>query len=151
MPSGNTIFSHSYTIVGIQKPDGGCRKGLMRKPGKGKGPAINLAQKSVSKGTAGLSSKPLRIKRVNKPPVLKSCAIFEEDEDPLPPQNPEITSLKNKITTLHEDVRFIRGQVDDGQIKIKGLEHQLNVCIFSFGCRLTKVATAARVEHALDP
>jgi len=26
----------------------------------------------------------------------------------------------------------------------------LNVCIFSFGRRLAKVARAARVEHALD-
>ena len=122
----------------------------MRKPGKGKGPAINPAQKSVSKETVGSSSKPLRIKRVNKPPVLKSCAIFEEDEESLPPQDPKITLLNNKITTLHEQVRFLRGQVDDSRIKIKGLEHQLNVCIFSFGCRLAKVARAARVEHALD-
>ena len=109
MLSGNTIYSCSYTIVGIQKPDGGCRKGLMRKPGKGKGPAINLAQKSVSKVTARSSSKPLRIKRANKPLVLKPCAIFEEEEEPLPPQDPEITSLKNKITSLCEDVRFLRG------------------------------------------
>ena len=146
---GNTIYSHSYTIVGIQKPNSACGKGLMLKPGKGKGPAIPV-QKSVSKETASSSSKPLRIKRANKPPVLKSCTIFEEDEEPLPPQDPEITLLKNKITSLREDVRFLRDQVDDSQIKIKGLEHQLNVCIFSFGRRLAMVARAARVEHALD-
>ena len=51
-PSGNTIFSPSYTVVGIQKPDGGCGKGLMRKPGKGKGPTIPV-EKCVSKETAG--------------------------------------------------------------------------------------------------
>jgi len=83
-PSGNTIYSCSYTVVGIQKPNSACGKGLMLKPGKGKGPAIPV-QKSVSKETASSSSKPLRIKRANKPPVLKSCTIFEEDEEPLPP------------------------------------------------------------------
>ena len=77
--------------------------------------------------------------------------FFEEDEEPLPPQDPTIASLNNKITTLHEQVRFLIGQVDDSQMKIKGLEPELNVCIFSFGRRLAKVATAARVEHALDP
>ena len=108
-PSGNTIFSHSYTTVGIQKPNGGCGKGLICKLGKGKGLVENPDQKSVSKETAGSSSKSLRIKRVNKPPVLKSCAIFEEDKEPLPPQDPAITSLNNKITTLREQVRFLRG------------------------------------------
>ena len=120
----------------------------MRKLGKGKGPAIPV-QKSVSKETAGSSSKPLRIKRANKPPILKSCAIFEDDEEPLPPQDPEITSLKNKITSLREDVRFLKGQVDDSKVKITDLGHQLNVCIFSFGRRLAKVARATRVEYAL--
>jgi hypothetical protein len=38
-PLGNTVYSCSYTIVGVQKPNGGCGKGLMRKPGRGKGPA----------------------------------------------------------------------------------------------------------------
>ena len=109
MPSGNTIFSCSYTVVGIQNPNGRCRKGLMRKPGKGKGPVENPAQKSISKETTGSSSKPLRIKKVSKPLVLKSCAIFEEDEEPLPPQDPTITSLNNKITTLRKQVRFLRG------------------------------------------
>jgi hypothetical protein len=28
-PSGNTIFSHTYTVVGIQKPNGGYEKGIM--------------------------------------------------------------------------------------------------------------------------
>jgi len=75
----------------------------------------NPIQKSISKEIGGSSSKPLRIKRANKPPVLKSCAIFEEDEEPLPPQDPEITLLKNKLTSLREDVRFLRGQVDDSK------------------------------------
>ena len=148
MPLGNTIFSRSYTIVGIQKPDGGCGKGLMRKPGKGKGPIENPAQKSVSKETPGSSSKPLRIKWVNKPPVLKSCAIFEENEEPLPPQDPAITSLNNKITTLREQVRFLRDQQDDSEIKIKDLGHELNR--FGFGRRLAKIARAAKVEWVLD-
>ena len=69
----------------------------------------NPIQKSISKEIGGSSSKPLRIKRANKPPVLKSCAIFEEDEEPLPPQDPKITSLKNKIASLCEDVRFLSG------------------------------------------
>ena len=127
----------------------GVGRGLYTNQEKGKGRPTPV-QKSVSKVTARSSSKPLRIKRANKPLVLKPCAIFEEEEEPLPPQDPEITSLKNKITTLREDVRFLRGQVDDSQIKIKGLEHQLNVCIFSFGLRLAKVARAIRVDHALD-
>ena len=147
-PSGNTIFSPSYTVVGIQKPDGGCGKGLTRKLEKGKGPTIPV-QKSMSKETSGSSSKPLRIKRANKAPILKSCVIFE-DEEPLPPQDPTIASLNNKITTLHEQVRFLRGQVDDSRIKIKGLEHELNICCFSFGRRLAKVAKATKVEWALD-
>ena len=100
--------------------------GLMRRPGRGKGPAIHI-QKSVSKETVGSSSKPLRFKRTNKPPTLKSYAIFEEDDEHAPPEDPQITTLKNKIKNLHEDVRFLRGQVDDSKIKVKGLEHQLDV------------------------
>jgi hypothetical protein len=66
MPSGNTVYSTSYAIVGVQKPDGGCRKGLMRKAGRGKGLATPI-QKPVSKEIAGSSSQPLRFKRNNKP------------------------------------------------------------------------------------
>ena len=66
--------------------------------------ADNPIQKSVPKETAGSSYKPLRFKRTNKPLILKSCAIFEEDEEPAPPKNPQITSLKNKIVNLCDDV-----------------------------------------------
>jgi len=125
-PSGNTVYSCSYTLVGVQKPNGGCGKGLMRKLGKGKG-LTTPVQKSISKETAGSSSKPLRFKRTNKPPTLKSYAIFEEDDEHAPPEDPQITTLKNKIKNLHEDVRFLRGQVDDSKIKVKGLEHQLDI------------------------
>jgi hypothetical protein len=118
----------------------------MRKPGRGKGPATPV-QKLVSKETAGSSSKPLRFKRTNKSPILESCAIFEEDEEPAPPKDPQITSLKNKIVNLCEDVRILKGQLDDSNIRVTSLEHQLNVCIFSFRCNLAKVARAARVEH----
>ena len=149
VPSDNTIYSYHYTIVGVQKPDGMCGKGLIRKARRGKGQATPI-QKSVSKETIGSSSKPLRFKRTNKPPTLKSCSIFEKDEEPSPPKDPQITSLKNKIKNLREDVRFLRGQLDDSKIKVKGLKHLLDVCIFSFGRRLGKVARAARVEHALD-
>jgi hypothetical protein len=74
----------------------------MCKPGRGKGPATPV-QKSISKETAGSSSQPLRFKRNNKP-TLKPCAIFEEDEEPAPPKDPQITALKNKVVNLHEDV-----------------------------------------------
>ena len=111
----------------------------------------NPIQKSISKEIGGSSSKPLRIKRANKPlTLLKSCTIFGEDEEPLPPKNPKITPLKDKITSQREDVKFLKGQVDDSKVKIIGLEHQLNICILSFGHRLAKVARAVRVEHALD-
>ena len=146
---GNTVYSYSYTLVGVQKPNGGCGKGLIRKLGKGKGPAIPV-QKSISKETDGSSSKPLRFKRTNKLPTLKSCTIFEEDKEPAPPEHPQITSLKNKIKNLREDGRFLRGQLDDSKIKVKGLKHQLDVCIFSFGRRLGKVVRATGVDHALD-
>ena len=142
MSLDNAVYSCSYTIVGVQKPDGKCGKGLMCKPGRGKGPATPI-QKSVLKETTSSSSKPLRFKRTNKPLILKSCAIFEEDEEPAPPEDPQITSLKNKIKNLCEDIRFLRGQLDDSKIKVKGLEHQLDICIFSFGRRLAKVARAA--------
>jgi len=120
----------------------------MRKPGRGKGPATPV-QESISKEIVGSSSKPLRFKRTNKPPILKSCAIFEEDEEPTALEDPQITSLKEKIKNLREDVRFLRGQLDDSKIKIKGLEHQLDVCIFSFGRRLAKVVGAVGVEPVL--
>ena len=68
----------------------------------------------------------------------------------MPPEDPQITSLKNKIKNLHMNVRFLRGQLEDSKIKVKGLEHQLDVCIFSFGRRVVKVARATVVEHALD-
>ena len=121
-PTGNTIYSCSYTIVGVQKPDDGCGKGLMHKPGRGKGPAAPV-QKSISKETTGSSSQPLRFKRTTKPPILKSCAIFEEDEEPAPPENPQITSLKNKIVNLCMDVRILKGQLDDRNIRATSLEH----------------------------
>ena len=146
---GNTFYSYSYTIVGVQKPDGKCGKGLMCKPGRGKGPATPI-QKSVLKETTSSSSKPLRFKRTNKPPILKSCAIFEEDEEPALPEDPQIASPKDQIKNLRKDVRFLRGQLDDSKIMVKGLEHQLDISIFSFGRRLAKVARAAGVEHALD-
>ena len=135
--------------MGVQKLDGECGKGLMHKLGRGKGPATPI-QKSISKETASSSSKPLTFKRTKKPPILKSCAIFEEDEEAAPLEDPQITSLKNKIKNLCEDIRFLRGQLDDSKIKVKGLEHQLGVCIFSFGHRLAKAARATGVEHTLD-
>jgi len=121
----------------------------MRKPGRGKGPATPV-QKSVSKETAGSSSQSLRFKRSTKPPILKSCAIFEEDEEPAPPEDPQITSLKNKIINLRKDVRILKGQLDDSNIRATSLEHQLNVYIFSFRRSLAKVARAAHVEHVLE-
>ena len=112
--------------------------------------AGNPVQKSISKEIASSSSKPLRFKRTNKPPILKSCAIFEEDEEPALPEDPQIASPKDQIKNLRKDVRFLRGQLDDSKIKVKGLEHQLGVCIFSFGHRLAKAARATGVEHTLD-
>jgi len=114
-PSGNTVYSYSNIVVGVQKPNGGCGKGLMRKPGRGKGPTTPI-QKSISKEIASSSSQPLRFKRTTKPPILKSCTIFEEDEEPAPPEDPQITSLKNKIVNLCEDVRILKGQLDDSNI-----------------------------------
>ena len=70
---------------------------------------------------------------------------FEEDEEPTPPENRQITSLKNKIVNLREDVWILKGQLDDNKIRATSLEHQLNVCIFSFGRSLAKVARAAHV------
>jgi len=34
-----------------------------------------------------------------------------------------ITSLKNKIVNLHEDVRILKGQLDDSNIRVTSLEH----------------------------
>jgi hypothetical protein len=118
-PLGNTIFSSSYTVVGIKKPNGGYGKGLMRKPTpKGKGPAKTLAQKPVFKEMVGSSSKPLMIRRFNKPSCLRPCSIFESRDDvPLPPRGPTVTSLNNKIINLHKDVRILKGQLVDSQIK----------------------------------
>ena len=121
----------------------------MCKPTKGKGPTT-LAQKSVLKETARSSSGPLRIKRVNKPPILKPCAIFDEDEELLPPQGPTIASLNYKITNLCEDVRMLKSQVADSEIKIRNLERKNNVFRFGFVQRLLEVARAAGVEGALD-
>ena len=135
--------------MGVQKPNGGCGKGLMHKPGRRKGLATPV-QKSISKETVGSSSQPLWFKRTTKPPILKSCTIFEEDEEPVPPKNPQITSLKNKIINLCEDVRIRKGRLDDSNIRATSLEHQLNVCIFSFRHSLAKVARAAHVEHVLE-
>ena len=89
--------------MGVQKPDGGCGKGLMHKPGRDKGPATRI-QKSVLKLIDDSSSQPLMFKITTKLPILKSCAIFEEDEEPAPPEDPQITSLKNKIINLCKDV-----------------------------------------------
>jgi len=68
-PLGNTIYSCSYTIMGVQKPDGKCGKGLLHKLGRGKGPTTPV-QKSISKETAGSSSHPLRFKRTTKLSML---------------------------------------------------------------------------------
>lgn len=69
-PLGNTIFSSSYTVVGIKRPNGGYGKGLMCKSApKEKGPVETLTQKLVSKEMAGSSSEPLRIRRSTKPLV----------------------------------------------------------------------------------
>ena len=76
--------------------------------------------------------------------------MFEEDEEPTPLKDPQITSLKNKIVNLCEDVRILKGQLDDSNIRETSLEHQLNVCIFSFRRSLAKVARATHVEHILE-
>jgi hypothetical protein len=105
-PSSNTVYSTSYTVVGIQKPDGGCGKGLMRKLSRGKGSAIPV-QKAISKGTTDSFSQPLRFMRKNKP-TLKPCAILEEDEEPTPPKDPQIISLKNMVTDLCEEIIILK-------------------------------------------
>jgi hypothetical protein len=119
----------------------------MRKPGRGKGLATPV-QKSVSKETAGSSSQPLRFKRNNKP-TLKPCAIFDEDEGPAPPEDPQITVLKNKVVNLRKDIRMLEGWLDDSNVRATSIEHELNVAIFSFRRTLAKVARAAHIEHVL--
>jgi hypothetical protein len=113
-------------VVGIKKPNGGYRMGLMRKPTpKGKGPAKTLAQKLVFKEMVGSSSEPLMSRRFNKPSCLRPCSIFESRDDvPLPPRGPTVTSLNNKIINLHEDVRILKGQLVDSQIKIRDMRRQ---------------------------
>jgi hypothetical protein len=92
----------------------------MHKVGRGKGPAI-LVQKAVSNEIAGSSSQPIRFKRTNKP-TLKPCAIFEEDEEPTPPEDPQITSLKNKVIDLREEIRILKAQVSDANVKSTSIE-----------------------------
>lgn len=102
-PSGNTIFSRSYTVVGIKKPDGRYGNALMRKPTpKGKEPVETLTRKSVSKETADSSSQPFIVRRFREPPVIKGPpSIFESSDDELlPPKDPIVTSLNNKIINL---------------------------------------------------
>jgi ribosomal protein L29 len=127
--------------MGIQKPNGGCGKGLLCKPGRGKGLAIPI-QKAISKETAGSSSQPLRFKRKNKP-TLKPCAIFEEDEEPAPREDPQITSLKNKVADLREEVRILKAQLSDSNVKATSIEFQLNSAIFSLRHSIAKVAWVA--------
>jgi hypothetical protein len=45
--------------------------------------------------------------RKNKP-TLKPCAILEEDEEPTPPKDPQIISLKNKVTDLCEEIIILK-------------------------------------------
>jgi hypothetical protein len=40
--SGNTVYTSSYTVVGIRKLDGGYGKGVMRRMDKGKEPSLPM-------------------------------------------------------------------------------------------------------------
>jgi hypothetical protein len=120
----------------------------MHKQGRGKGSATPV-QKTASKVTASSSSQPLRFKRKNKP-TLKPYAIFEEDEEPAPPEDPQITLLKNKVVDLREEIRMLKAQQSDSNVKTTSIEFQLNFAIFSLRRSLGKVAQAAQVAYAFD-
>jgi hypothetical protein len=90
-PLGNTIFSRSYMVVGVEKPEGGYGMALLC---KGKWPTVSRTPKPVSKETAGSSSR-----------TLRPCAIFERDEEQPKPKGPTLTKVSDRITTLIGHVR----------------------------------------------
>ena len=100
MPSGNTVShaslsfhtarpSLSYTIVGVQKSDGGYGKGLMRKLGK-----KSVSKPAPSGKESESSSAPLRIKRMIKPQIRgQPAGFFSKSEDEQLSKGPTLPHL----------------------------------------------------------
>lgn len=141
-PSSDSVSSHSNTVVGVKKPDGGYAKGLMRK----EKPAPK--EKEPTKET----SQPLRIWRFRKPPVIRNPpGIFESsDEEKTPSRASAKVSISTLVRTMCETVKMLRGELADNDVKIHNLEHELNTLQFGLGHRIAKVARAAGVASVLE-
>jgi hypothetical protein len=71
-------------------------------------------------------------------------------KEPRALKDPTIVVLKRTIKNLRTDLQEHKKLVDDNQVRMESLEHQLNVTNFSLRHSLRKIARAARVEFALD-
>jgi hypothetical protein len=93
--------SHSYTVVGVRKPEGGYGKVLMRKPAQK--PISKLAPSGKETESSGA---PLRFKRMVKPPISgQSARFFSDSEDEQPPKGPMLTSLSASNKSQCESMR----------------------------------------------
>jgi len=113
-------------------PNGGHGKGVMKRPGTGKTPAVP-AEETVAANAAKVPNKPLRFKGAGKAPVLKECAIFPKDEEPRAPEDLEIRKLKETIKIMRIDIRKNKATIKDNMAKIKALEFELNIASLLLG------------------
>jgi hypothetical protein len=111
--------SLSHTLVGIDLPNGGCGKGLMRKATLPKGPAETS------------SSAPLRIPRKN---LRRAPNVFESKSEigaPLP-KTPTLSFLSGRVDTLTGIVERLESDLQKKETKNAQLVEDLTNSILVF-------------------
>jgi hypothetical protein len=132
--------------VGIDFPNGGRGKGLMRKPTKAPVPKPVSTGKGPAKTSSGA---PLRILRQNS---KKALGVFESGSKSGPslPKAPTLSSLSKRVDALYGLVGMLEGEIEKESKNAQLVEDLNNLCL-SFSTKLARVAKAAGVAHALNP
>jgi hypothetical protein len=141
--SGSTSSYHialespSHFLVGVDMPHGGRGKGVVR----------NLGKTPTPSSTKTSSGTPLRIPRKNN---RAAPNVFESKSEVPPPRTPSLTFLKGRVDALYEMVAKLENKIETRDINKAYLEQQAQSYRLSFLTKLTRVAKAANVAHAMN-
>ena len=115
-------------------------------------PTIKPESKPAPSGKGPESSgAPFRFKRMVKLQIRgQPVGFFSDGEDEQPSKGPTLASLSASNKSLCESIRKANDRLAKSLLKIKDLSDEINELRRGFGEKVSRVAKAAGVEHALN-